>query len=101
MQEIFKRRRYISFFIAEFDFDYLYKSWGSFRQDKLQELLARWQAAENQPFSEVESPYFQELLEYVRQGPLKLPSGLTMKRRMMDLSEKGIQETKAMIKVNT
>lgn len=62
-------------------------------------MLIKWQTIRGHSFDEVESSHFHEMIEYVRQDSVVLPTGPTMKRRMMDLSARGIQDTRDMIKV--
>ena len=51
-----------------------------FQQHVFEQLLAEWQIASNQPFTEVECPEFVRLLEYVhcRLKGLQIPSADTM-----------------------
>ncbi|KAJ7431702.1 hypothetical protein B0H11DRAFT_2238770 [Mycena galericulata] len=59
---------------------------GPWNQAHFEELLAKWIAATDQPFSIVEEPEFKALLNYVHHHSariLALPSADTIKRRIM------------------
>lgn len=74
---------------------------GTFDQDVFEKLLSEWIAACDHPFQEVERPEFQRVLQYVRGCiPLEFPSADTVKRRIIDLSNTNIEETKVMIQVS-
>jgi len=76
---------------------------GEWDQGKFEELLLEWIIACDQPFDEVEKPEFKKLMEYTshRAQPLKLPGRNGIKRRVVDLGEDGINETKIMFAVRT
>ena len=63
------------------------------------EAIAIWLAVRNHSFDKVDSFYFCQMLEYHYEGPLNIPSAWTIKHRVMELSVKGIEDTKKMIKV--
>ena len=65
------------------------------------ELLLEWIIACDQLFNEVEKPEFKKLMEYTghRAQPLKLPGQNGIKRRVVDMGEDGINETKFMFAV--
>ncbi|KAJ7469791.1 hypothetical protein B0H11DRAFT_2196741 [Mycena galericulata] len=59
-------------------------------QSHFEELLAKWIAATDQPFSVVEEPEFKTLLNYVHHHSariLALPSADTIRRRIMEMGE--------------
>lgn len=61
---------------------------GPWDQSHFEQLLAKWIAATDQPFSVVEDPEFKALLNYVHHHSariLKLPSADTIQRRIMDM----------------
>ena len=47
----------------------------------------------------MESVYFKQMLEYFHQKPLKIPGAYAVKSRIMELSQKGVDDTRKMIKV--
>ncbi|KAF8812195.1 hypothetical protein BYT27DRAFT_7221221 [Phlegmacium glaucopus] len=74
---------------------------GDWDQARFEELLLKWVVACDQPFDKVEKPEFKKLMEYTRHcaQPLKMPGQNGIKRRVMDMGEGGINETKIMFAV--
>jgi len=74
---------------------------GEWDQGKFEELLLEWIIACDQPFDEVEKPEFKKLMEYTshRAQPLNLPGRNGIKRRVVDMGDDGINETKIMFAV--
>ena len=62
-----------------------------------------WIVASDQPFTEVENPEFVELLNYVHRNSsgseLQILGHNSIKRRVMDMGENGIEEVKEMFMV--
>jgi hypothetical protein len=72
-----------------------------FSYDEFEELLLDYLATTDQPFDQVESPAFRNLLQYLyhRKTPLLIPSRKVVKRKLMKRGEDRIEELKAMIAV--
>ncbi|KAM5534121.1 hypothetical protein V8D89_012212 [Ganoderma adspersum] len=72
-------------------------------QDQFEQLLAEWIAACDQPFDTVEKLELHSLLQYTYHRPehLDIPSAATIKKRIMDLSDKYVEELAATIKATT
>jgi hypothetical protein len=66
-----------------------------------EEKLIDYIIASNQPFTEVESEEFIDFIQYTHQNTtnLKLPSATTVQRRVFKMSEKTIDELRAVFKV--
>jgi hypothetical protein len=57
-------------------------------QNRFEELLAKWVAACDQPFSAVEEPEFRDLLGYVHIHSgrvLRIPNPVTVQRRVLEM----------------
>ncbi|KAF5319077.1 hypothetical protein D9758_018663 [Tetrapyrgos nigripes] len=66
-------------------------------QDKFEDLLARWCAACNQPFTSVEDPEFRALLQYTRhpgRDDLKIPSAKSVRYRIMKMNDDIVVQTR-------
>ena len=62
--------------------------------------MAEWLVACDQPFGEVERPELRRLWQYIHgKNRLQVPSADTIKRRIIDLSNTTLEDTKSMIKV--
>jgi hypothetical protein len=66
-----------------------------------EEKLINYIIVSNQPFAEVESKEFIDFIEYTHQSitNLKLPCATTVQRRVFKMSEKTINELRAIFKV--
>jgi hypothetical protein len=64
-------------------------------------LLTKWIVASDQPFEEVEKPELTDLLNYINRTPssLKIPSHFTVKRHVMKMGAKSVQEMKDLFAV--
>ncbi len=73
---------------------------GKFDQVVFEHYLSEWIVLCDQPFDQVEHPALRRLLQYVH-GPqiLKVPSSSTIKRRIIDLSNATIDQTRNIIEV--
>ncbi|KAM5546301.1 hypothetical protein V8D89_000427 [Ganoderma adspersum] len=69
-------------------------------QDQFEQLLTEWIAACDQPFDAVEKLELHSLLQYTYHRPehLDIPSAATIKKRIMDLSDKYVEELAVTIK---
>lgn len=75
---------------------------GPFDQDQFERLLAEWTTICNQPFEEVESPSLRRVLQYVHGStPLRIPSADTIRRRVLELGQGALYETKELIRVSS
>ena len=71
-------------------------------QNWFKELLAKWVAACDQPFSAVDEPEFRKLLEYTHhpaKKPLTIPRMQSVKGRIMAMGTDMIEDLKAIFKV--
>jgi hypothetical protein len=66
-------------------------------------LVANWVAACDQPFSAVEEPEFQELLDYVHRhsnGKLKIPNRQSVRERIVEMEKEMVDGFRAMFEVH-
>jgi len=69
-------------------------------QEKFEWLLAEWMVMCDQPFSEVDKPLFQRVLEYTHLQPsLDIPHHHPMKQWIMKMGEDTVEKVKRMIGV--
>jgi hypothetical protein len=75
----------------------------SWNEQEFVACLAKWEATTDQPFTATESKELEAILEYVRTHqkliPIKLPTGDTMRTRMMNMADSRILEIKEYIEV--
>jgi hypothetical protein len=71
-------------------------------QKKFEDLLTRWIIACDQPFDEVEKPEFIEMMQYGHQAVpnFTLPKREGVRRRVMKLGEKTIDDIKEIFAVS-
>jgi hypothetical protein len=74
---------------------------GPWDQEKLEQLIAEWIVACDQPFDEVDKPEFRAMLTYAHHPSptLKIPHRDAIKRRIMRMGEDSIEDTKRMFEV--
>ncbi|KAF5338562.1 hypothetical protein D9758_016540 [Tetrapyrgos nigripes] len=66
-------------------------------QAKFEELLVKWIAACDQPFSTVEDPEFQALLQYTHHGrTLNIPCSKTIRSRIMKMHESVVDQYRSL-----
>ncbi|THH21580.1 hypothetical protein EUX98_g8361 [Antrodiella citrinella] len=68
-------------------------------QEKFEDLLAKWMAVTNQPFTATEVPEYIALLEYVQRAPRRphIPASTTMSDRIMNLADEKTGSIRQMI----